>query len=126
MHHPLVGTLKATRLAWRHVTRRSKSQSRRAEALRIAPYLGTFLSKVPDRFLCERTQPQQIGSRMVETRFVLCWYRGALTLNGQAYTLVVRIREVISYPAKWESQPLLVTDIRQDATLASWWCKKQN
>lgn len=123
--HPLVGKLKTTRLAWRHITRRSKSGRLRAEALSITPYLRSFLTKVPDRFLCDRTQAHQIGSRMIETRFVICWYRDALSINGATHTLVVRIREEISYPAKWESQPLPVTEIRQEATLASWWCKKQ-
>jgi len=123
--HPLVGHLKVTRLAWRHITRRSKTQRLRLEALAITPYIGAYLDKLPDRFHCNRQRLVQIGARMVETRFITCWYRDTLSIKDEVYTLVVRIREDISYPAAWESQPLPVTEIHQEATLASWWCKKR-
>jgi hypothetical protein len=42
-HNPLVGPLQVTRLAWRHITRRSKSTIRRTMSLRVAPYLKAFL-----------------------------------------------------------------------------------
>lgn len=58
---------------------------------------------------------------MIETRHIICWYRDALSINGNRHTLVIRIREIVSYPERWQSQSFTVADIKQEATLASWW-----
>ena len=124
-HHPLVGPLAVTRLAWRHVTRRSKTTVRRVQALRVVPYLKAFLSEAPDRYVCNQAAVSVCGCETREVRHILCWYRGALSINGDSYSLLLRIREEVSYPTKWQSRPLSTADIRQTATLASWWCKKE-
>ncbi len=121
LRHPLVGELKISRLAWRHVTRRSKTAKQRQSTLLATGYLRAFLDKVPDRYLCRREDPVRIGPLMVETRNVTCWYRDALLINGRRHVLVVRMREIVSYPENWQSQPLTTADIRQEATLVSWW-----
>lgn len=123
--HPLVGNLEITRMAWRHKTRRSRTTKQRILGLRIVPYLKTFLDQTPDRYVCDQGPITRFGPRIVETRYLLCWYRGALSFGGQSYSLLLRIREDISYPADWASQPLGINDIRQSAKLASWWCKKE-
>lgn len=119
--HPLVGKLRISRLAWRHVTRRSKTTKQRHSSLLVTRYLHSFLDKVPDRFLCRRETPVQNGHRMVETRYVTCWYRDALSIDDTVHTLVIRIRETVSYPENWQLRALSVADIQQEATLASWW-----
>ncbi|MEY2152688.1 hypothetical protein AB7849_17410 [Rhodanobacter sp. 115] len=119
--HPLVGELKVSRFAWRHVTRRSKTAKQRHSALLATRYLHAFLDKVPDRYLCRREAPARSGRRMIETRHVICWYRDALSIDGHPHTLVIRIREIVSYPESWQSHALTVADIKQEATLASWW-----
>jgi len=126
-NHPLVGRIAVTRLAWRHVTRLSRPKKRRILSLRVVPYLKAFLDQIPDRFVCNPERDglyKQVGRRTVETRHVLCWYDGALSIDNQIYKLLVRIKEEISYPTDWMNRPLGVKDIRQSATLASWWCKK--
>lgn len=123
-HNPLVGPLQVTRLAWRHITRRSKSVARRTLALRIAPYLKAFLGSPPDRYACNFADLRQSGKVTIETRFLMCWYRQALTVDGQSHSLLVRIREEISYPTNWSERPLSSADVKQTATLAAWWCKK--
>jgi len=123
--HPLAGTLHVTRLAWRHVTRRSRTASQRLIRLRVVPYLKAFLNKPPDRYVCVPKSLRENGKRTVEDRYLLCWYRGALEIAGVTHTLLVRIREQISYPTKWQDLPLGEGDIRQTATLESWWCKKE-
>ncbi|CAB3768582.1 hypothetical protein [Paraburkholderia solisilvae] len=122
--NPLVGELKVTRLAWRHITRRSKSITRRMASLRIVPYLKAFLATPPDRYACNFAGVAEFGSRTIETRYLMCWYRQALSINGDSYSLLVRIREEISYPTRWQSRPLSTGDIQQVATLVSWWGKK--
>jgi hypothetical protein len=122
--NPLVGELKVTRLAWRHITRRSKSITRRIASLRIAPYLKAFLATPPDRYVCNFSGVAEFGSRTIETRYLMCWYRQALSINGESYSLLVRIREEISYPTRWQVRPLGTGDIKQVATLISWWGKK--
>jgi hypothetical protein len=121
--HPLVGSLKVTRLAWRHVTRRSKPARQRIRSLRAVPYLKSFLDRAPDRFLQSQGLLTKLGRRTIETRYVLCWYRSALRISGKPHSLLLRIKEEISYPTAWSRYPLSVDDIRQTATLASWWCK---
>jgi len=122
-HSPLVGAVRITRLAWRHVSMRSKPARRRILSLRAVPYLKAFLSHAPDRFVHAQGPIIEVGRRTVETRYVLCWYRGALSISGRTYSLLVRIKEEISYPTMWSRYPLSVDDVRQEATLASWWCK---
>lgn len=122
--NPLVGPLEITRLAWRHITRRSKSAARRTLSLRVLPYLKAFLASTPDRYACNFAELKVNGPTTTETRFLMCWYRQALMLNGESYSLLVRIREEITYPTNWESRPLSTAEVKQVATLAAWWCKK--
>lgn len=122
--NPLVGTLHVSRLAWRHVTKKSRGASDRVLRLRVVPYLKNFLAKHPDRYVCNPASIEVFGSETRETRYILCWYRSALSIDGQAHSLLVRIKEEVKYPTDWESRALATRDITQSATLASWWCKK--
>jgi len=122
--HPLVGKLSITRQAWRHVTRRSKTSKARTLRLLTVPYLRSFLEKPPDRFVRDQGPIATDTKRNMDTRYILCWYRAALRISGEPYSLLLRIRERISYPKSWQTQPLGVKDVCQEATLISWWCKK--
>lgn len=122
--NPLVGELHVTRLAWRHITRSSKSVARRMSSLRVVPYLKAFLESPPDRYTCNFSELREVGSITTETRYLMCWYRQALKINGESHSLLVRIREEISFPTNWSSRPLSTSDVSQVATLAAWWCKK--
>ena len=122
--HPLVGNLGVTQFAWRHVTRDSRSTSDRRLRLRIAPYLRHIIGRHPDRYVCNPSSLEIFGTETRETRYVLCWYRNALSIDGESHSLLLRIREQIKYPTNWQSRSLGVRDIRQSATLASWWPKK--
>lgn len=124
--NPLVGKLYVTRFAWRHVTRRSKVTKRRIFSLRIVPYLKGFLEQAPDRYTIGQPKFRKDGRNIVETRHLLCWYRDALTIDGDSYALLVRIKEDVSYPETWEKYPLGIEDVSQKATLASWWAKIEN
>jgi hypothetical protein len=123
--NPLVGTLNVTRFGWRHVTRRSKVESKRQGSLRIVPYLKRYFNSPPDRYVIGDLKAKVVGSRTQITRYILFWYRNALRIDGDRYALLLRIREDISYPTKWERYPLGLSDVNQKATLASWWCKKE-
>ncbi|WP_153114989.1 hypothetical protein [Rhodocyclus tenuis] len=122
--NPLVGNLQITRLAWRHITRRSKSQARRTLSLRIVPYLKAFLASPPDRYACNFVGLQVNGPTTTETRYLMCWYRQALAVDGESHSLLIRIREEITYPTEWATRPLSAADVKQIAVLAAWWCKK--
>lgn len=122
--NPLVGPLQVTRLAWRHITRRSKSVARRTLSLRIVPYLKAFLASPPDRYTSNFVGLKVNASRTTEIRYLMCWYRQALTIDGASHSLLVRIREEITYPTEWARRPLSAAEIQQVATLAAWWCKR--
>lgn len=121
--NPLVGKLTVSRLAWRHITRRSKSGARRDLSLRAVPHLKTFISATPDRYACHVDSIDQIGTRTVETRYLICWYRQALVIDNVSHSLMLRIREEISFPTNWQDRPLATSEVKQVATLASWWCR---
>jgi hypothetical protein len=121
--HPLVGNLNITRFAWRHVTRRSKSKSRRLFSLSIVPYLKTFLTEYPDRYIITDPSFREEAGNIIETRYLLCWYRKAMLKDNDTYSLLIRIKEEVCYPKKWYKYPLRADDIKQVATLASWWAK---
>ena len=122
--NPLVGDLNITRFAWRHVTRRAKVKKRRIFSLSIVPYLKAFLSETPDRYTISAPVFRIEGKKTTETRYLLCWYRGVLKIGTRHYSLLLRIKEEVTYPTKWEKYPLGVNDIKQTATLASWWAKE--
>jgi hypothetical protein len=124
-YNTLIGHIRVTRLGWRHVTRRSKTTSRRELSLRVVPYLKHFLDKRPERYACNCCDIQVVGKWATESRFLLCWYRKALHIDGKSYTLLIRIKEEIQYPARWKDSPLGKDKVRQTATLASWWCKRE-
>ena len=122
--HPLVGELAVTRLAWRHVTRRSKTSKRRIKSLRAVPHLKLLMDKAPDRFVTTSVEISKAGKRTTDTRFLLCWYRKALEIDGKKHSVLLRIKEQITYPTNWKNTPLPAREIKQSATLASWWCKE--
>jgi hypothetical protein len=122
--HPFIGSLAVTRLAWRHITRRSKTKRRRTLALRAVPHLKFFLQRAPDRYAWTQKPLVRFGKEIRDVKFLTFWYRAALTIAGERYSLLVRVKEEISYPAGWQERPLGTADVRQAVTLASWWCKK--
>jgi hypothetical protein len=93
-------------------------------SLRILPYLKAFLASPPDRYTSNFVGLKANGSITTETRYLMCWYRQALTVDGESHSLLVRIREEITYPTEWAKRPLSDTEVQQVATLAAWWCKR--
>jgi hypothetical protein len=89
----------------------------------VVPYLKSVLGTMPDRFVMDLGQIKSIGRRTLETRYLLCWYRSVLTMEGTPYSVLLRIKEEVSYPTDWQAHPLGIEDVQQSATLASWWCK---
>lgn len=124
--NPIVGNLAVTRMAWRHVTRRSKTTKRRLMSLRVVPYLKNILDKAPDRFLCLPSDTEVMGKKTIDIRYILCWYRAALNIDNKRYSILLRIKEEITYPTNWRNQPLSTSEIKQVATLVSWWCKEDS
>jgi len=124
LHHPLVGRVAITRLAWRHVTRHGKRTGERIRTLLATPYLKAFLDKMPSRYVCNPDAPKIVGKRLCDKREILCWYRGALKYQGEKFSLLIRFVEEIYYPANWLDRPLGISDVQQKTTLASWWFKK--
>jgi hypothetical protein len=124
-HNSLIGDIGVTRQGWRHVTRRSKTTARRELSLRVVPYLKYFLFRRPERYVCNYCDIQVDGRWATESRYLLCWYRKALSIEGDSYTLLIRIKEEIRYPAGWKDSPLSKNKVHQTTTLASWWCKRE-
>lgn len=123
LSNPIVGKLAITRLAWRHVTRKSKRSTPRVSALRVVPYLKSFVGKDPDRYQAPEPEITKLGPRTIETRNIHLWYRDALLIDGVRHTLILRVREEVTYPTNWHKYPLSGRDIKQKATLASWWVR---
>jgi hypothetical protein len=121
--HPLVGEIKITRFAWRHVTRASRTKSRIEASLRVLPHMEEFLNRKPARYLVTAKKTHRSGSKVIETREIIFWYPNAIILQGQQKVLLIRVREEIMYPSNWIDYPLSVSDVSQKATLVSWWCK---
>ncbi|WP_109476681.1 hypothetical protein [Paraburkholderia sp. C35] len=122
--NPITGEVAITRLAWRHVTRKSKRSTPRVSALRVVPYLKAFIGEDPDRYQAQEPQIEKLGSQTIERRNILLWYRDALNIDGVRHTLILRIREEVTYPSNWHKYLLSARDIAQKATLASWWVRQ--
>jgi hypothetical protein len=86
--------------------------------------LKNLLIQPPDRYATAQSKIERFGKETRETRSILCWYRNALLIDGASYSLLVRIREQITYPSDWSNRVISMQDIKQDAALASWWCKR--
>jgi len=64
------------------------------------------------------------GNMVNETRRVKLWYRKAINKNGINYTLVLKLKEKISYPKDWFRFYLSKDDISNLIILESWWLVK--
>ncbi|MFZ5497272.1 MAG: hypothetical protein ACOZE5_18270 [Verrucomicrobiota bacterium] len=120
---PLFGEIRVSRAAWRHITRRGKSAQRRTISLRIVPHLAEFLGARPGSHNVMHQVLSTSGQTSTETRIVVCWYRGGLVIDGQRRTLMLRVKEEISYPTAWYKYILKESDVTYRATLLSWWVK---
>ena len=125
IRHPFLGSLCVTNYAWRHVTRRSKTEKNRIRQLRIVPYLKSYLSEAPTRF--ERSKPEvsHSGKKTHEKCDIFLRYNAAFNIDGVSCTLFFRAREVVSYPTNWLNHPLSTKAISQTVTLVSWWYKEE-
>ena len=121
--HPLTGTTRVTRFAWRHILRRGRDVSKRKASLRVVPYLGHLLAQMPTRYIIANEFPLSFGTTVRAQRDVICWYSDAIEVAGTKRTVLIRIREEIRYPKTWFKYPLAVEDISHQATLLGWWYK---
>jgi hypothetical protein len=123
--NPLAGDVRISRLAWRNVTRISRTRSSRLLALRTTKFLNTLLREMPDRYICQPiNQSSAKGKgRIKEERLLIMWYREALMIDGEWHSLMARIYERVEYPSNWENAAFGINDVSQEAVLVSWWCK---
>lgn len=121
----LFGEIRVSRAAWRHITRRGKSAPRRTISLRIVPHLAEFLGARPGSHNVMHQVLSTSGQISTETRIVVCWYRDGLVIDGKRRTLMLRVKEEISYPTAWYKYILREADVTYRATLLSWWAKGQ-
>lgn len=126
LHNPLLGCISVTRLAWRHITRRSRTTSRRHRSFHALRYLKSFLDKVPTHYIVERKGSSTKSNRVSERNEIVFWYRHALRIDGEVQTLLVRFIEDIEYPKNWQQRPLSESEVSHKVTLMSWWFKPEN
>ncbi|MFA6458474.1 MAG: hypothetical protein WCV72_03765 [Patescibacteria group bacterium] len=122
--NPLLGNVAVTRFAWRHVTRRSKTLKRVISTIKVTPYLKAFIDKHPTRYVCDKITIKKRRRITYETRYLLFWYADALMIAGRSNSLLLRMKEDISYPSDWAKYGVSERDIKQKVTLASWWHKE--
>ena len=123
--NPIFGEVRVSRRAWRHVTRRTRSIPRRQISLTVAPYLKHFLDRTPSRIAMSWPAHYPEDRRTVIVREFVLFYRNAFQLGASRYDLIARLEEQISFPTQWSRRPLGVRDVKQSATLISWWAKKR-
>ena len=126
LHNPLLGYIKVTRLAWRHITRRSRSKARRHRSFHTLRYLRVFLEKVPTHYVVDKGLAPIKDKKTLERSEIVFWYRHALRVEGEVQTLLVRFLEEIEYPMDWQQRPLSERDVSHKVTLLSWWFKPEN
>ena len=123
--NPLLGDINVTLSAWRHITRRSRTVSRRQRSFHVLKYLRTFLEKIPTRYLVARQPHSATDDVRLERNEIIFWYRDAFKIGKESQTLLVRFIEEIEYPRNWSERPLSEADVTQKVTLRSWWYKPE-
>lgn len=121
--NPLAGEILVSRMAWRHVTRRSKTAKKRNASLRVLPHVKRFITQIPDRFAMVPIRKEIRGKFTTEHRYLLFWYRSALLIDGRVHSLLLRIEESCCYPTNWRQYPLSAHEVKHEVKLASWWAK---
>jgi hypothetical protein len=121
--NPLAGDIRISRIAWRNVTRTSRTRESRQLSLRATPYLKTLLKEMPDRYACHAIDDNNLCGVTKERRLLIMWYREALQIDGLWHSLMLRVLEEVAYPSNWQTRAFGVNDIKQEAVLVSWWCK---
>ncbi|BCU76273.1 hypothetical protein [Luteolibacter sp. LG18] len=125
LSNPLLGNILVTRLAWRHITRFSRTTDRRLRSFHILEYLRVFLEKVPTRYLVDRKPSCEKDGLMLERSEIVFWYANAFHMGQEAQTLLIRFIEEVEYPQNWRERPLSEKDVTHKVTLMSWWFKPQ-
>jgi hypothetical protein len=75
-------------------------------------YLKAFIGNDPDRYQAQAPAIKQLGLRTIESRNIQLWYRDALNIDGVKHTLVLRVREELTYPSNWHKYPLSARDVQ--------------
>jgi hypothetical protein len=126
LHNPLLGNIRVTRLAWRHITRRSRATVRRHRSFHVLKYLHQFLGRIPTRYLVDKKTARSSGeTTMLERNQIVFWYRRAFQFEGKMQTLLVRFIEEIEYPIDWKAGPLSESEVSHKVILMSWWFKPE-
>lgn len=120
---PIMGEIRFTRMAWRHVTRRSRDTVKRQRSFVLLRYLRSLLSSSPNRFLIVRRPRERFGGRTRETREVILWYYQAINESGRPCDVLVRLIECVEYPSNWSRYGLAPSDVTVSTTVKSWWYK---
>jgi hypothetical protein len=125
LNNPLLGKIEITRLAWRHITRFSRTVAKRQRSFHVLKYLSAFLQKVPTRYLVDRKPARDVGNVIMERNEIVFWYKHAFRTGNEMQTLLVRFVEDIEYPKNWPERPLSEDEVSHKVTLMSWWYKPE-
>lgn len=114
----------------RHVTRRSRSGSRRRLSCDVARYIPRILSERPRRVQCFSREIQHGQTRSQVRSLLLLQYPNILRSTDQKiYSLFFRISEAVSFPKAWEKELLCLNGphsgtVDSRSSIQSWYVKR--
>jgi hypothetical protein len=100
----VLGDIKVSNYAWRHLTRETRNKSHIRDSLLILPYVKIFMSGNPHQIQTLSYQEREVdGKEIIVSRKVLAIYRDVKFSDKGKCSVYVRLNEKIIFKKNWEA-----------------------
>lgn len=100
----VLGTVRISNYAWRHLTRETRNKSHIRDSLLILPYVHVFMTENPHQIQTLSYQEREVDEKEVlVSRKVLAIYRNVWFSDRGRCSVYVRLSEKVIFNKKWET-----------------------
>ena len=122
---PNLGQIEVTRVAWRHMFRKTRASKNKAKSLITIQYLDKIVCDIPtETYICKCEFSEQAGYNYRTSEYILT-YKDVKTQNTslEKVKVIVRIIEVIRWPKDWNKNSTLKQFVERRNVLLSCYYK---
>lgn len=108
--NPNLGKVEITRVGWRHMFRKQRSQSNKEKSLQVIPYLDKLLPNKPSKIYISKYETEIINEYEYRTcEYVLMYEKVKINIDKQIEekTAIIRVIEETRWPTDWQNNSML-------------------
>lgn len=100
----VLGNVRISNYAWRHLTRETRNKSHIRDSLLILPYVCVFMRENPHQIQTLSYHEREVDEKeVIVNRKVLAIYRNVLFSDRGRCSVYVRLNEKVIFGKKWEA-----------------------